>query len=159
MSTSEEFTDKDGNCKKFPHKRLLLIPNAMPTIFKELPKYLSPVTIPEQSDPAEHIKLLAERHENAVNDFISKDIISNFDDFMKSFQNYVNNPSWKFEVRQSDVIVYFIDFTEIPKVIISVKVDCNMNVTLFKNSFHVNVMNLKWLFNVYNGNIKLERWS
>lgn len=159
VSTFEEFTDKDGNRKQFLRKRPLLMPNAVPTIFKELPKYLSSTSVTERSDPAKRMKLVAERHEKAVNDFMLKDIISHFDDFVKLFTNYLEKTSWKFEVHPDDVIVYLIDFTEMPKVTVSVKVDRHMNVTVFKNEFHVSVLDLKWLFNIQDGRVKLERWS
>lgn len=146
------------NCisKTNSYRLLKLRDNAVPTLFHDLPKYLSTKSNLERTDPAKRQKLTAERHEKLVHEFLSSDLINDFDDFVKSYAKYIQSSQWKCEVRENEFIAYIINFTELPKVTSCIKINSDMRVTVIKNDFYVTAVDLSWLFS---NNLKLTRWS
>jgi len=82
-----------------PCQHPILLPNAVPIVFTGLPSYLSAPVEPERrTNPAKRQKLINGRHEQAASDFMSKDIVSNFDDFVKEYRNFIHFSLLIFEV-------------------------------------------------------------
>lgn len=155
ISKIENFIDKDGNHRTFPRSRPVLLPNAVPTIFMGFPSYVPSTVEPKRTaSPAKRQKSMIDLDEPVV----SEDIVSNFDDFVKEYKTYVDNLRWKSEVSDREVIIYMIDFSEIPKVTVSVNVDHDMDVTVCENGSYVSVTDLKG-FSARKDKVKLQRWS
>lgn len=74
--------------------RLSLTGDAVPTIFEgenlHVPNYLSTVSAPRRTDPTKRRRAALDREEEArkknENDAATKDMIQDFEDFVKSFQ-------------------------------------------------------------------------
>lgn len=144
ISRTEEFIDKEGNKKLFPRKRPILLADAVPTKFHNLPAYLSCESKPERNDPEKRRKVIAERQDKAVSESIPNEFISSFNELLNFYKKYVNSSEWKFEVGDN-LIAYIIDFSAAPKVKVSLKINSALHVTVYQNGFEVPSADLEWV--------------
>ena len=157
ISKIEEYIDKDGQKKTFPRKRPVLSSNAVPTIFPNLPQYLSSSSGAERTNPEKRRKLVLEHHEKAVDEFLSSDIILNFEKLLGSYTKYVNSLKWKFEINDT-FVAYLTDLTEFPRIPVCIKIDSNLQVLVYQNGYRVPPSDLSWL-GLIGYNCQLTRWS
>ena len=87
ISREEVFTDKEGQRKTYPRKKPVLMKDAVPTIFPNVPNYLSCSAPVEREPPEKRRKQFEERHEKAVEQFLASDMISDFKAFVNSYKN------------------------------------------------------------------------
>lgn len=143
VSKIEEYV-QNGEKKTFPRKRPLLLPNAVPTIFPNVPAYLTVLSKPVRENVGEkRRKLVAELHEKSITDFLAKDVISDLDTLKIGYQKYVNSHLWKFDISEA-FVAYIPDF---PKIAICIQIDSNLQVTVYKNGFLVPDAEWNWLLN------------
>lgn len=94
---TEKYNDNTG-------ARVRLKDRAVPTIFKNLPKYLSTSTPPSKRDPEERGNLKEKIEENYEN-WLNNDIIPNFENFKE--QTSKNCPApWKFHIEEDGVCFF-----------------------------------------------------
>lgn len=101
----------------------MLSPKAVPTIFPNLPSYLSSSVKPERANVGDkQRKLVTEEHEKNIDDFFSNDKILTFENFKNQYQKHVNSPLWKFDI--SDTFVAYI--SDFPKIAVCIQINANL---------------------------------
>ncbi|KAJ4449261.1 hypothetical protein ANN_00658 [Periplaneta americana] len=77
----EKYKDSSGEWKERPIDRLKLVTGALPTIFPDLPAYLSTPETKKRRDPEERRARQTEAHAEKEKGFLEKDIIKDFSTF------------------------------------------------------------------------------
>lgn len=162
VSKVMEYVDGGGNKKTFPRKRAVLLPGAVPTIFQNLPSYLSTAPAPERSDPAKRRRIIAEREEEVLKkhaqDTQLKQMILNYNDLIRSYREHVpEGTSWKFEITNEFLIVYKTDFVDSPRITVSAKINCALSVIVYLNGLKVATTELNSAIGTKN--CTLTKWS
>lgn len=91
--------------------RVKVKPEAVPTIFENIPKYLSTPAAYQRTNPEERRKKHEERVEENFNQWL------NFEDFkLNEFHKCSDVSPWKIHVEECGVTFYILKFDPIPKV-------------------------------------------
>lgn len=104
----------------------MLKSNAVPSIFPNLPFYLSKPEIPERRDPNVRRSEQLKRHESAVETFVKSDTITNFECLIQNFKSKLNNILEKVHfliTNKESLTFYTLDIDGIPKIRASVKIN------------------------------------
>lgn len=150
-----KYKDSSGEWKERPIDRLKLVTGALPTIFPDLPAYLSTPETKKRRDPEERRARQTEAHAEKEKGFLEKDII-------KDFSTFTDNVSGKSQLLKGwfiyyniyYVILYQCTFETIPQIIVSVKINNDMNCEVCVNQ---NIVARSELFDILTGNMKLTR--
>jgi len=103
----DDYRLPDGSRQKVPTKTRLKL-NAVPSIFPNLPHYLSKTVPLPRKSPAERTKVMQDRSDQLNKDFENSDLIINFDDLTSNFKNkIIVNESWNINIVK-DSKVFFI---------------------------------------------------
>jgi len=82
ISKEESYKDENGIERSFPRKRPILLPQAIPTLFPNLPKYLSkPLMTTKRQDPETKRRALIKQQEEKTEEWLHSDIILNYEKF------------------------------------------------------------------------------
>ena len=158
VSKYEEIVVESVKKKIVARHRPVLLENAIPTRFPNLPVYLSEASKIERTDPDErrHERVLIlnetdgtrstsdqftenDAQVNYVSDIITEndvqvndvsDVITCFDDFVNSSRVVNKHVVWHFEVTDDHFVAYILDLTKPPTIAISMKVDKCLNFTI-----------------------------
>lgn len=152
-------TDKLGNIQEFPKNRWTLTSDAVPTIFPNLPKYLSKPTVTVRTNP----EARREKHIASVNKkyelWEKSDVINNFEVLVQEFKNKLNNIlcKWSYVVEQNVLVLYILKgITAVPQVGASVSINSSMEIKICVNGYIISKDSLKWILPA---SCKLTRWS
>jgi THAP domain/Transposase protein len=153
----------DGTLQKIPTKTRLR-PEAVPSIFPNLPQYLSKkVSLPRKSPDERRIEIISrEDHLNEV--FEKSDLIKNFQDLITNYNSNINiSDSWTVKIvtdienASSKIYFYNLSLTKEPISIANqISVDQNMVIKIFLNETELTCSDLSWILPF---NLKLTRWS
>jgi hypothetical protein len=149
----------DGTVTKIPTKTRLS-PDAVPSIFPNLPHYLSKkVPLPRKSPDERRLDNLA-RNDNLNEIFEQSDLISNFEDLILNYSSKINiSDSWSIKIASDNNKIYFyiLNFAEeYIKITNQITVNRDMLVTVFLNEKKLSYNDLSWILPF---NLKLSRWS
>lgn len=89
--TEQDYKTPEGNVQKLFLTHPKLTADAVPTIFPNLPSYLSKATPPSRKNPEERRLKTLERHSKTVEAFFIEDNISNFNEFLCDFPAKLKN--------------------------------------------------------------------
>jgi hypothetical protein len=106
---TDTFVTSDGLVREIPRQRWKLADDAFPSIFPELPAYLSTPLPSKRKTPAERRTEIATRENLAVADWLSLDRIQNFAEFVSGIATRLtdNLVDWKC-YQGTDVVVFYI---------------------------------------------------
>lgn len=135
----------DGSELVMPRKVPILKSDAYPTIFKELPTYLSTLPPVQRRDPAERLRVQDERNEEAFMQQLAKDCIEDFDDFNKGIGSRLPNNWILFNTNDCTCIAKF-DESSFPKFPVSIRISSDLTVKVWTNGIIIASTSLKWLF-------------
>ena len=162
VSKELEYIDAKGNKKMFPRTHPILLPGAVPTIFQNVPKYLSSTPNRERSDPEKRRKIVEEREETAreqaAEAILLSQLILDFNDLVNSYAEHVDaNIPWKFEISDDSFAVFKIDFVDYPKITVCAKIDVTLRTTVYQNGYEVPSTDLNSA--IRTKNCTLTHWS
>lgn len=146
---------KDGTILTVDRKQLALSSEAYPTIFENLPPYLTKKVQPERKDHEKRREEVRDRDEMQFIQWCSKDTIKTFKQFTDNCDNYLNN-SWLRVFRCEYVLFFKLQDSYCPKIIVSFKVHENLDVEIWHENILVDMTSFKWLLG---SNNKCDRWT
>lgn len=92
----ETFTTPNGDIKKVPLKYPKLKESAVPSIFNNLPKYLSLSQEKNtRKDPELRRKMNLQRCEEEIDNFLQEDMIRDYEHFINNFKSKLNIFPWE----------------------------------------------------------------
>jgi hypothetical protein len=99
-------------------ERPKLTDDTYPSIFANIPEYLSSAVPPKCRNPADRRVELKLRHEQAVTDWIKLDEIDRFSAACNSFQDHLLDylKDWKTKMHDEYLCLYIVNFHSVPYV-------------------------------------------
>lgn len=155
ISKTEDYVDCDGIKKHFSRARPVLLEGAVPTIFPNLPKYLSKTLPAERRDPEERRGNFLKRYKQKSEQWLQEDIIKSFDHCINEFKQQVTFAKYKVEVFKEKIVFFQADFSSKPLISVCITIYDTLILDVFKNNYYVIPNDLKWILS----NSKLDRWS
>lgn len=161
--THQDYKNYDGVMQKLLLRCPRLAVDAVPTIFPNLPAYLSKQAPPERKTPDERRTEMLNRHAKAVQDFLEADNIASFSDFMKGYRDRLkSNLTWESKVVESGLWFYTLNSdcellceTGL-QILCSIKVSTSLSVKVTVGGIEIPAHDLNWLFSP---DLKLGKWS
>lgn len=147
----------DGTQVDIPLKYPTLKPGSVPSIFPNLPKYLSSSTTANvRKNPQDRRDESLKARVKQLDDFMKADIIVNFNDLCDNYKFKVNLFNW--DVKQTpDLLSFFIlNFEDTMSISSSIVIDRNLHVRIFLKDNELSVNDLKWILP---NNLKVSKWS
>lgn len=152
----DKFLLPDGTIQPLALRNPKLKEDAVPSVFPNLPKYLSKKEKHCRRDPEERRNNIRERQSVVIDNVLRKDIIGNFQDLKTNYRDKVNLFKW--DVKEFDNCMYFymLNYEDFLSIENSIYIDNNLSVSVYVNGNLLSAHDLKWLFN---SSLKLSRWS
>lgn len=146
--------------QKILRKKLKLKEGSFPTIFPNLPSYLSSSPAPQREAPEAKKRKLQERDDDNFQSFLESDKVKSFSSLKETMSDFVKNlrqDNIFFQVGPNFVFLYKLNIHNLHglQVTFSVKIQENLSVQVWKDSVLVPPKNSKWIMK----DSKLERWS
>ena len=157
---ADKFTDKSGIEHLVPRDKRSLKPNVFPSIFPNLPSYLSLKPHRARKDPSQRAIEVNTNYEHKVNEWLEQDIISSFEVLQNGFINKLADTlqnKWKYVLLDGSCLVFYtvdIESDCAPSIDISVKISPDMTLKVYIKNEKVGSKQLKWIIEN-----RLERWS
>lgn len=136
-----------------------LKPDAVPTIFPNLPSYLSSVAIPTRTNPDDRRQNVERDHKRKIDEYFNADLVGSYDSFCANHPNKISRIcDWESKTVSGKTWLYMCDFgaSENIQIVCSVSVDINLQVSVFLKESELTYNDLKW---VLEPDMKLRRWS
>lgn len=156
VETLENYIDHNNERKTRPKDRPSLKKDAVPRIFPNLPSSLNVLKPTTRQTPDERRQHIVERQNEKVVKFLENDLLSDFE-ALSNYNEILKNISceWKFMKNDSECVFFILSTDDVPRVPVSVKIQENLDVSVFLDGLDMGKDNLKWI--VPSG--KLQRWS
>lgn len=145
----------DGSMLIVKRTRPALSVDAFPTIFENLPKYLTKKLPTQRKDPEERRQSIIDKDSSDFNQWCADDIISSFEDLTKDCASKLGE-EWTCKIRSEYVLFFRIKETDVPAIITSFKIYKNMSVEIFHENSPIDVKSFKWLLGA---ECKCDRWT
>lgn len=153
----DKMTRDDGSILEVPRKRPKLTKGAVPSIFPNLPSYMTKKSPVKRKHPDERRQELANRDESVFQEWVRDDNILNFDNFLLKFKEK-NLLDFLFKISES-----FISFLKIdcdsdvcPTIVSGFKIFKDLKVVIFCNNNVIPPSKFSWLL----GNDSVcSKWS
>lgn len=135
-----------------------LTDDAFPSIFANIPVYLSSSVPTLRRNPADRLAELELRHEQSITDWITSDEIATFSAVCDNFQDRLSDylQDWNWRMHDEYMCLYIVNFDNVPYVSSCVKILCDLSVCVYINGLREHDSRLVW---VLGAGCKLERWS
>ncbi|XP_044766292.1 uncharacterized protein LOC123322410 [Coccinella septempunctata] len=155
----DEFTRKDGtigkNLLKFPK----LKENSVPSIFPNLPTYLSKPSVPPRKNPEERRQNHINHQNQIIAEFEAQDIIQNFNQLLNDYSNKLDIANWIVYKTENKLYFYQLTVQENQESLVfksQILIDEKMVVQVFLGRNKLCFNDLRWILPF---DMKLNRWS
>lgn len=111
-------------------KKPELSTDAIPTIFPNLPGYLSIVLPKERRNPEDRRAALAERDDAALQQFLMSDCINCYTDFVAGVKDHVPSGQWNVASFDKTTCIYSLSFSDNLRVSVAIAVSDDMTARL-----------------------------
>jgi hypothetical protein len=101
----------DGSTKELLLNRPRLKDNAIPSIFPNLPSYLTKSKPKERNDPQSRRNAVCQRQIDNVTNFLNSDIIIDFNDLKNKISTEVNMSGWEFKISDNGIYFFTLNFS------------------------------------------------
>lgn len=148
-------TRSDGSILVVPRKIPKLTEDACPSIFPNLPSYISSEPAPKRKDPEKRRGEMLERDEGEFSKWLEDDVISDFPNF-KSRVRDMKLDGFTVIINDNDVNLLKIDTTEIPKIVVALKINSHFIIHVSHNNITIPNYKFKW---VLGKEMIVDKWS
>lgn len=151
---------KDGHPDiHVPRTRVKLRVGACPSIFPNLPSYLTSIPPPQRTSPETKRRKICDREEEKFNDFLEMDKIDSFLDFKDNFLGFLKKLKYNISTisEESSVILYLTDFSDTDGLSIhfSIRITKDLICDLWCKNVNVAERDCEWII----PKKRLHRWS
>lgn len=148
---------------KIPRQRYKLKSDAVPSIFANLPHYLSTPPVQYRESPRSKRRKLQEKCDDRLEEFLDKDNIGSYDIFKSEFKTFISNLKPLNTNMECTILddcafccrVHYDNLVQGPLIDFSVKVKRNLMIDVWQNGVKLGQKQLDWILPLK----KLERWS
>jgi hypothetical protein len=153
-----EYRGADGLLHRDPRDVPVLTDDAYPTIFSNLPEYLSEKLPVQRKDPDKRRREIDDRSEAAVEIFLTADLITDYEVFKSEIaERIASQRDWHVVTGDSLCLLYILDTdSDIPSLNVSVEVTSDMCVRVFLKHRELLQSELAWILDQ---SLTLKRWS
>ncbi|KAJ4446704.1 hypothetical protein ANN_13401 [Periplaneta americana] len=144
--SEDKFPCADGSFITVPRKKLKLQEGAYPTIFENLPSYLTKQLPQKRKDPSQRLATVIARDKQQFEEWNERDNIIEYQEFKSQVSNRNISP-FIFIDKEDYVLLCKIEdncFTEVPKVAVSIKVSSAQKVQVFHNNMSLPNSKFHW---------------
>ena len=139
-------------------QRPRLTDDAVPTIFHNIPGYLSTPLPPKRKTPDDRHQELQQRLNDSFTDWLSSDEVKVFsdvtDNLLAKLEQYMQQ--WNYKLMDDCVWFYLLSFHCVPCVTCCIQLCSNLNVCVFVNGARLHDNQLAWILGA---GCVLSRWS
>jgi hypothetical protein len=111
-----EYVGSDGKQQSVPRPFPKLTLDAYPTIFPDLPSYLTTNLPPQRKTPDQRRVEMDEREESFLEDFLAQDCISDYDTFVweirEKLQRLDEDKAWNITVNNKVIYIFTFDYSQ-----------------------------------------------
>ncbi|XP_045482104.1 uncharacterized protein LOC123686148 [Harmonia axyridis] len=153
------FKRKDGTIGKNLLRYPKLNKNAVPSIFPNLPGYLSKPSVSARKTPDERRQNYIDSHNEIIHQLETADIIQNFDQLLNEYSNKLELVNWIVHKAENKIYFYQLKVQENQDSLLletQISINENMVVQVFLGKNKLNFNDLKWILPF---DLKLSRWS
>ena len=139
-----------------------LLPNAVPSIFKDVPDHSSKRSAASRRSPSKRLKRVPKLHKAEQDDQIDSDLIGTYDHMVSSLAEYLQGtyPSITYKKCGDHVVLYKVDLVEdkdqSPWVALTVRIFMDFSIRVFIGSERIPDSGLQWALSHTKG--KLKHW-
>ena len=127
-------------------ERVYLKPCAVPTKHcKETPQYLNKKEVCERTDPSERKAAHVARHDEKITAWLNEDNIDNFTQLKESITQKCKTDPWNQSSSSDYIVFYLCDFTENPKILVTVKIDQYLVLDVYIEEYKLKWTELTWI--------------
>jgi hypothetical protein len=101
----------DGSTKELLLNKPRLKDNAIPSIFPNLPSYLTKLKPKERNDPQSRRNAVCQRQIDNVTNFLNSDVIIDFNDLKNKISTEVNMSGWEFKITDNGIYFFTLNFS------------------------------------------------
>nr|CAI5842149.1 unnamed protein product [Callosobruchus analis] len=142
--TVDTITRPDSSILTCSRKIPKLQPTVIPTIFSNLPSYMT-VKLPQKwKDPEQRTQELLDRDIQNFDLWMDSDKINSFDDFLSTFKTK-DLCDFYFKVYEDSILFFLIDANNIPNITCSFKVKFNLEVEVYYKNLKVPSCKFEWI--------------
>lgn len=160
LDRKELYKDSDGNQREFMRKKPVLVKSAVPSIFPNLPSYLTKPTVTARKDPSVKRLEWVQNQDKANEEWLNDDIVAHFQSFVENYKSKLSvllDSKKCVDINCGDTVAFLaFDLTVIPRVSNSIKIESDMSVQVVVNGSIIAKNDLLWILS---GNGKLNYWS
>ncbi|KAF2883780.1 hypothetical protein ILUMI_22366 [Ignelater luminosus] len=146
----------DGTVQQLSLRNPKLKPEAVPCIFPNLPSYLSSKPKCTRRDPQERHDNIIKKHSQLVEDFLKKDIISDFNDLKNNYCQQVNTFEWNVKLLDAAIHFYVLNYDDGLSIENSISIKQDLMVHVYVRGNLLSEHDLNWILPC---DLKLSRWS
>lgn len=155
LITEDSMIRPDGSVITAKRGRAALAKNAIPSIFPNLPKYMTRKIPSLRTTPQERNDRMQTLQELKINEWYEKDTIKNFADFCLGFSCRLVS-DWVYVSGRDSLTFCKLDCKDQPKVIVSFKVMEDLSVFSWHESLPIQQTKIQWILGPEN---KCNMWS
>lgn len=166
VERTETWKDAEGSIYERELKYPKLKKGAVPQIFPNQPKYLTTPKVLSRRDPSErkiaHFERQFNDMEERVEEFLNRDLITNYDDFLSNIDKKVSLKKWNYKAVENTMYFYYMNIDHYDhcdrnavKVLSSVRISDSFKMVVCLDGHELSDNDLKWII----PDAKLTRWS
>ncbi|XP_076686203.1 uncharacterized protein LOC143378372 [Andrena cerasifolii] len=154
----EKVTSPNGTLENVLLRCPKLVENAVPSIFPNLPTYLSKPVPPQRKIPEQRRKEVIQKHERLVEKLKDLDLIENFLDLINKYKEKLEiSECWDIKLTNSRIYFYKLDYDNDLLVLnIQIVINDQMKLQVSHRGNEISFNDLKGVLPV---DMKLSRWS
>lgn len=151
---------KDGTILKIPRKRYKLVDNAIPSLFSNLPSYLSsPSSTNPRTDPDQRRENIRYRENEQIDNFLNEDLIPSFDKLI--IVKDIIKSDWQIFVENERITYFKLKEGSVPlEILTSVTVSRSLTIKVFHEGKLIPKAEFNFLFDInVNKELCVQRYS
>jgi hypothetical protein len=138
-------TRADGSVLSVPRKIPKLAADAYPSIFPNVPSYLSEEPTVKRKAPESRRAEMDARDEQFFQNWLSTDKINSFDELCDKMDAFMKDyPEWITSWTAEYICVCRIDFMNVPRITAAIRIDQSLHVDIFKGELQLDSSSLAW---------------
>ena len=153
-----EFVDRDRIHRSEPRERPKLTDDAIPTLFDNLPSYLSTPLPPVRTQPDARRAAIDQRDDAQLQEFLDGDVIGGYNEFLTDMKARCEAfTSWTIHEKTDCTYIFLTDDSSGQlSIAVSIKVCADMCVRVHVGTVELHAGDLSWILN---DSCTLLRWS
>jgi THAP domain len=140
-------TRADGSILSVPRKIPKLAVDAYPSVFPNLPSYLSKEPAAKRKTPDSRRTEMDARDEQRFDDWLLKDKIVSFDELSTNLDQYIkdNYSDWIIAHTAEFICIYRIVLIDSPRITVAVRINTSLHVDVFRGELQLASTSLAWI--------------